>query len=231
MGYHGSIGNSANRARAASTSAPTTHPYGRHSEASGRRLRAGNRQPAPGPSKVQVVSHARSTHHLSRVRHWRRTRLEERTAQQSPRASQLAESKAARREKQEGPSPFRSRACAFQYFLVLAVPVVVCWPGAYSEAPGAFDFLALFILWPGVDSDAPGPVVLFCILWPGVLPDAPGDVPCATADAAKSMAPETLRNFLIMSCSFSVDDCVQRSEARQRSCLSLDQRSWCESLS
>ena len=37
-GYHGSIGNGANRARAASTATPTTHSHGRYQEAFGRRL-------------------------------------------------------------------------------------------------------------------------------------------------------------------------------------------------
>src|SRR5260370_691466 len=38
MGYHRSIGNCADRARAASTATPTAHSYGRYQEAFGRRL-------------------------------------------------------------------------------------------------------------------------------------------------------------------------------------------------
>jgi hypothetical protein len=58
---------------------------------------------------------------------------------------------------------------------LLLLPVVCCRPGAYSEAPGAVDFLAFCILCPGAYSEAPGPVDLveFCILWPGVLSETP----------------------------------------------------------
>src|ERR1035438_7926358 len=56
MGCHGSVGNGANCASAASTETPTAHSYGRNQEAFGRRLPIRNCQPAPSPSKVQVVS-------------------------------------------------------------------------------------------------------------------------------------------------------------------------------
>ena len=117
-----------------------------------------------------------------------------------------------------GPTPFRVPSLSSSseaYFLVLEEPVVVCWPGAYSDAPGAVDFFAFFILWPGAYSDAPGAVdvVLFCIRWPGALPDEPGDVPWANADAAKSRVPATIRDFLNI-CSSSVDSRSQRSEAQ-----------------
>jgi len=79
-----------------------------------------------------------------------------------------------------GPTPFRVPGLSSSseaYFLVLEEPVVVWWPGAYSDAPGAVDFFAFCILWPGAYSDAPGAVdvVLICIRWPGALPDEPGE--------------------------------------------------------
>ena len=55
MGDHGSIGNGANRARAASTEAPTAHPNGRYQEAFGCGLPAWDRRPASRAGKVQVV--------------------------------------------------------------------------------------------------------------------------------------------------------------------------------
>jgi hypothetical protein len=65
---------------------------------------------------------------------------------------------------------------------VAADPVVVCWPGAYSDAPGAVEVLLFFILCPGAYSDAPGAVevfavevLLFCILCPGEYSEEPGD--------------------------------------------------------
>ena len=55
------------------------------------------------------------------------------------------------------------------------LPVVCCFPGAYSEAPGAVDFVAFCILCPGAYSDAPGAVDLVapCILCPGVFSETP----------------------------------------------------------
>src|SRR5882724_23360 len=67
MGDHGSIGDGADRAGAASIETSTIQADGRNQKAFGRRLPIWNHQPASGPGKVQVISQYRSRGNLSRI--------------------------------------------------------------------------------------------------------------------------------------------------------------------
>src|SRR6202011_1901822 len=75
MGYHGSIGDGADRAGAASVEPSAAPSYGRYQKAFGCRLSAWNGPAAFGPGKVQIVSRPRSVDRLSRIRPWGWTRL------------------------------------------------------------------------------------------------------------------------------------------------------------
>src|SRR6266576_2298677 len=74
MGFHGSLGNRADRAGAASREASAAHAHGRYRQAFGRPLPAGDRHAASGPGQVQAVSQSGSTDHLWGIWPWRRWR-------------------------------------------------------------------------------------------------------------------------------------------------------------
>src|SRR4051812_7878568 len=77
MGDHGGIGDGAGRAGAASAEPSAAHPHGRTQEAFGRRESGRDRQPAPCPGQVQVVSRRRSGGGLQRIWSGGRTGLRE----------------------------------------------------------------------------------------------------------------------------------------------------------